>query len=105
MQRADLRPPGTAPRNPARRGVAAVRPLLALVVLVVLAAVTAWNLTRSDALEAAERAFERGNDAKALSLARDHLGRRPWSRDARQLADRALRRLRDRFQEPPPARP
>jgi hypothetical protein len=83
----------------------AVRLVLGLVLLVSLAGVTAWNLTRSDALDAAERAYERGNDARALSLARDHLNRRPWSRAASQVADRALRRLQDKFRANPNAQP
>lgn len=69
--------------------------LLGLSVLAGLGAVTVWNVTRSDALAAAEQAYERGNDVKALGLALDHLDRRPWSRAANLVAARALWRLHD----------
>jgi tetratricopeptide (TPR) repeat protein len=58
-----------------------------------LSGLTAWNLSRSDALEEARRADQRGDAVSALRGALDHLGRRPWSRDAALLAARCLSRL------------
>jgi tetratricopeptide (TPR) repeat protein len=58
-----------------------------------LSALTAWNVTRSEALEEARRADARGDLVHALQGALDHLGRRPWSRDAARLAARCFSRL------------
>jgi tetratricopeptide (TPR) repeat protein len=55
--------------------------------------VTAWNLTRSDALAEARRAYAQGELALGLQHALDHLERRPWSREAALLAARCLSRL------------
>jgi tetratricopeptide (TPR) repeat protein len=55
--------------------------------------VTAWNLTRSEALTEAERAYARVDLVGCLQHALDHLERRPWSRDAALLAARCLSRL------------
>jgi tetratricopeptide (TPR) repeat protein len=55
--------------------------------------VTAWNLTRSDAVLEARRAYARGDLAVGLERALDHLDRRPWSRDAALLAANCLTRL------------
>ncbi len=68
-----------------------------LFVLLGLLALTAWNLTRSDALARAlaeePRAIEPSARAQTLRLALEHLERRPWSRDAARLAGRCLSRL------------
>lgn len=61
--------------------------------LIVLLAVTAWNLTRSNALEAARRSYTRGDLADCLRHSLDHLRRRPWSREAALLAAHCLNRL------------
>jgi tetratricopeptide (TPR) repeat protein len=79
------------PRLP-RRGTA-----LRLAALAALLALTAWNVTRSDALARAERleptARSEPEVAEALRLALAHLDRRPWSRPAARLAARCLSRL------------
>jgi tetratricopeptide (TPR) repeat protein len=49
-------------------------------------ALTGWNLSRSTRLEAASRAYEKGRYLQALQAALDHLGRRPWSREATRIA-------------------
>ena len=54
---------------------------------------TAWNVTRSDALPEARRAYIRGDLALCLHSALDHLGRQPWSSEAALLAARCLSRL------------
>ncbi len=54
---------------------------------------TAWNLTRSDALEQARRAEARGDLVLGLQHALDHLGRQPWSHEAALVAARCLSRL------------
>ena len=56
-------------------------------------AATAWVVTRSDALAKAAAADRAGNPVLALRLALDHLGRRPWSREAARIAARNLSRL------------
>ncbi len=58
-----------------------------------LLAVTAWNLTRSEALQVARRAYARGELTAALRAALDHLDRRPWSREAARVAAACLSRL------------
>ncbi len=58
-----------------------------------LIGLTAWQLTRSDALEAAQKAERRGEIAKSVGLALDHLAKRPWSRDAARLAALGLSRI------------
>jgi tetratricopeptide (TPR) repeat protein len=62
-------------------------------VLIGLLALTAWNLTRSEALAKAQRAYTRGELVPCLQRALDHLERRPWSREAALLAARCLSRL------------
>src|SRR5262249_37917424 len=70
------------------------RALLAFITIVIaLSAATAWNLTRSEALADAERAYARGDWVGGLRHALDHLERRPWSRDASLLSARCLSRL------------
>lgn len=68
-----------------------------LLVLLGLLALTAWSLTRSDALARALEAEPRASDptalAQTLRLALEHLERRPWSREAAALAGRCLSRL------------
>jgi tetratricopeptide (TPR) repeat protein len=73
-----------------RRAGAVTAPALVAVFLAVL---TAWNVTRSDALEPARRAYARRDLVGCLCLARAHLARRPWSRAAALLAARCLSRL------------
>lgn len=63
---------------------------LGLVGFVVL---TAWNLLRSKALFEAQRAYAQGELTLCLRYALDHLGRRPWNREAALLAARCLSRL------------
>ena len=77
--------------NPAQGALA--RALLLVSALIVLSIVTAWNLTRSEALAEAERAYARVDLAGCLQHALDHLERRPWSREAALLAARSLSRL------------
>ncbi len=90
----DTRSAETSPRGGCR-GLFSSNRVLGLALLASLGGVTVWNVTRSDALTAAEKAYQRGNDAKALGLALDHLNRRPWSRAANLVAARALWRLQD----------
>ncbi len=54
---------------------------------------TAWNATRSGALEQAGLEYARRDFPKSLQHALDHLDRRPWSEDAALLAARSLGRL------------
>jgi tetratricopeptide (TPR) repeat protein len=61
--------------------------------LVGLTGLTAWNLTRSSALDEARRAYARVDLVSSLQHALDHLERRPWSRDAALLAAHCLSRL------------
>jgi tetratricopeptide (TPR) repeat protein len=68
------------------------RTLFFILTLVVLSIATAWNLTRSEALAEAERAYARGDLVGCLQYALEHLGRRPWSREAALLAARCLSR-------------
>ena len=58
-----------------------------------LLVLTGWNLTRSDSLAEAERAYTRVDLAGCLQHALDHLDRQPWSREAALLAARSLSRL------------
>src|SRR5262249_9536445 len=69
------------------------RSLLIAVVLLGLSLLTAWNLTRSDALGEARRAEARGDLAEGLQRALDHLVRQPWSHEAALVAARCLSRL------------
>jgi tetratricopeptide (TPR) repeat protein len=80
-----------------RRG----RALSFITALIVLSAATGWNLTRSDALAEAERAYGRGDLVGCLQHALDHLARRPWNREAALLAARSLSR-RDFAEEAEP---
>jgi tetratricopeptide (TPR) repeat protein len=61
--------------------------------LIALAIATAWNVTRSEALTEAQRAYARVDLPGCLHHALDHLSRRPWSREAALLAARCLSRL------------
>lgn len=79
----------TGPQRPARRW----RVLAAASLAGLLAVATAWNLTRSGALDDARRAYALGDLPHSLQRALDHLDRRPWSRDAVLLAARCLSRL------------
>ena len=78
-----------AVRRPPRWG----RRILLVSLLLGLSIATAWNLSRSDALEEARRAYTRGNAETCLQHALDHLERRPWSREAALLVARCLSRM------------
>jgi tetratricopeptide (TPR) repeat protein len=67
--------------------------ILGLFVLSGAAALTAWVLTRSEALAEARQAYTRNDLARCLEHALDHLERRPWSGEAALLAARCLSRL------------
>ncbi|MHB1555851.1 MAG: tetratricopeptide repeat protein [Isosphaeraceae bacterium] len=69
------------------------RKTLAVVLLLAASLATAWNVARSDALEAGERAYARGDLAGSLQHALDHLDRQPWSRQAALLTARCLSRM------------
>jgi tetratricopeptide (TPR) repeat protein len=69
------------------------RVLVWLSTLIALSILSAWNVTQSQALAEAERAYARVDLAGCLGHALDHLERRPWSRDAALLAGRCLSRL------------
>ncbi len=56
-------------------------------------AVTAWNVTRSQALAEAKLAYAKQDVVRALQKALDHLGRRPWDREAQLLAARCYSQL------------
>ena len=58
-----------------------------------LLALTAWETTRSTALDEAQRAYHRRDLNTALRRALDHLGRRPLSHGAAVLAARCLSEL------------
>jgi tetratricopeptide (TPR) repeat protein len=62
-------------------------------VLIGLSILSAWNLSRSNALPEARGAYTRGDLAASLEHALDHLGRQPWSQEAALLAARCLSRL------------
>jgi hypothetical protein len=64
-----------------------------LVLLIGLLALTAWNVTRSEALTQARLFYTRGELPTCLLYALDHLQRRPWSREAALLVARCLSRL------------
>src|SRR5262249_23205349 len=70
-----------------------MRALSFVSILIALSVVTAWNVTRSEALAEAERAYARVELVDCLQHALDYLERRPWSRDAALLAARCLSRL------------
>jgi tetratricopeptide (TPR) repeat protein len=61
--------------------------------LIGLLVLTAWNFTRSGALAEAAAAEARGDFVTAIRGAMEHLGRRPWSRDADRVVARCLSRL------------
>jgi tetratricopeptide (TPR) repeat protein len=63
------------------------------VALVSLLALTAWNVTSSTAIEEASKAYSIGDLPHALQYALDHLGARPWSREAAVLAANCLSRM------------
>jgi tetratricopeptide (TPR) repeat protein len=54
---------------------------------------TGWNLTRSQSLNEARRAYARGALVLALGGCLDHLDRQPWSREASLIAALCLSRL------------
>jgi tetratricopeptide (TPR) repeat protein len=62
-------------------------------VLIGLVVLTAWNLTRSTAIEEARHSYTRGKLADCLQHALDHLNRQPWSREAALMAALCLSRL------------
>jgi tetratricopeptide (TPR) repeat protein len=64
--------------------------LLGGIALASLVILTAWNLTRSDALIEARQAYKRGDATHCLQSALDHLDRQPWSREAALHAARSL---------------
>jgi tetratricopeptide (TPR) repeat protein len=66
---------------------------IGLVFFAPLTSLTVWNLTRSDRIPEARRAYTRGDFRASLREALDHLHRRPWSRDASLLAALSLSRL------------
>lgn len=74
----------------ARRSGALRRRGTKLLLLATLVALTAWNATRSTALESARNAYARHDYPLAVRLALDHLERRPWSVDGTLLAARGL---------------
>jgi tetratricopeptide (TPR) repeat protein len=91
---------GSAPpeRSRARRfrihsAARSSRSKIKLAVLVALVILTAWTVTRSNALTEAEDAYKRGNYVQAAKHAADYLNRRPWSRTALLLAARSLTEL------------
>ena len=59
--------------------------LESLILLTGLLALTAWNVTRSEALGQAPGLW-RGELTTCLRYSLDHLERRPWSREAALLA-------------------
>lgn len=67
--------------------------LLGIGFSIALLVLTAWNLTRSQALVSAHQAYARGDLSPCLEHALDHLTRRPWSREAALLAARCLSQL------------
>jgi tetratricopeptide (TPR) repeat protein len=75
--------------RPGHRG----RAVLLASTVILLSIATAWNVTRSEALAEAERAYARVDLVGGLQHALDHLERRPWSREAALLAARCLSRL------------
>ncbi len=86
-------PSGFRPMSFFPRGLFSYR----LAVLLGLLILTAWNVTRSNAFNEAEQAYQRATSppdlANVLRLALAHLDRRPWSREAALLAARCLSRL------------
>lgn len=71
------------------------RGLVALAVLIVLAllGLTGWNLTRSDAIERARRAYVQGKLPVCVAEALAHLRRQPWNQEAALLVARSLSRM------------
>jgi tetratricopeptide (TPR) repeat protein len=82
-----------APPVPSRPRGSRRRLLGRLLVLLLLLALTAWNVTRSEALAEARTAYQRGHLVRALAKSLDHLKRRPWSREASLLAARCFSQL------------
>jgi tetratricopeptide (TPR) repeat protein len=72
-----------------RRGIG----LALLAILVTLSAVAVWNVTRSEALNAARHSYTRGELVACLQQSLDHLCRQPWSREAALLTAHCLNRL------------
>ncbi len=69
------------------------RKVFAVFLLLAASIGTAWNVARSDALQASERAYARGDLTGSLQHALDHLDRLPWDRQASLLAARCLSRM------------
>jgi tetratricopeptide (TPR) repeat protein len=69
-----------------RRVVFLLLPVFALVL-------TAWNVTRSDAIVAARQAYFREDFAVGLARALEHLDKQPWSHEAALIAANCLSRL------------
>ena len=67
--------------------------LLVTVPVLGLLAFTAWNLTRSTALDEGVKAYALGDLPGALELALAHLSRQPWNSEAALLAANCLSRL------------
>lgn len=88
--RAPQSPDTHAPRRGLReRGRVVIR----LAVLFALGALTAFSLTRSDALREAQAATNRNDDLTATRRALDHLARWPRSQEAAKRAALALSRM------------
>jgi tetratricopeptide (TPR) repeat protein len=64
-----------------------------LILLTGLLGLTAWNVTRSEALTQARGLYARADLTTCLRCSLDHLERRPWSTEAALLAARCLSRL------------
>lgn len=69
------------------------RKIYAVLLLLAASIGTAWNVTRSEALQAGERSYARGDLAGSLQHALDLLDRQPWNRQAALLAARCLSRM------------
>ena len=66
----------------------------AIVILSVgLLSLTAWNVTRSEAMLAARQAYSKEDFALALARSLEHLDKQPWSGEAAVLAANCLSRL------------
>ncbi len=84
------RRPGVGATDRRRRGASIA---LWVVGFLGLLLATAWNLTRSDAIEQARVAYKVGDLPRCLELSLDHLERQPWNRESALLAARCLSRL------------
>jgi tetratricopeptide (TPR) repeat protein len=77
----------------ARKGFSASSVVVRISVVAALALVTAWNVTRSKSLSAAQAAAVKGDRADCLRHALEHLDHQPWSGEAALLAARSLSQL------------